>query len=442
MTRCVGDRSSSASAGGRAGDGELPLDPFEALRVTYGMLLGVEDFRVLAGYPRGKHLLHQSWLHGAGVVWGYQVAAEDSGEGHELRVGPGLAVDGLGQELPLHAPWCQDVQAWLDREIEQKVDLDYGLVDGHLQLVATLTAASRTCLTRPVPALADPCDVSRRITDESRVVEGTALTLTPRASGWTPAAVPGFHRVRALFGLDPVADGDEPGREASEELSAIERCQAAERPPALLAAFRRLAARDVKDLSPPRDPGDSAFPCVEEDPEVLLAKVVLDLDEAGRRVHSVTADTGVQSLVLPTTLLQELLCGIAPLVVGEGARPDAGGPRLIRDSVHWTDDRTLEFCLTRRANHGSLRHRAVHVSSLGADGWVVEDIAGIDYDGESTIILRLHERPAHPLVRLVLRGTGPTPVTGHHGVPLAGLDDGPPGSADDGHDAVLRIGRY
>lgn len=72
----------------------------------------------------------------------------------------------------------------------------------------------------------------------------------------------------------------------------------------------------------------------------------------------------------------------------------------------------------------------------------MEDIAAIGYDDGDTVTLRLHERPAHPLVRLVVRGTGPTPVTGRRGVPLAGLDDGAPGSVDEGHDAVLRIGRY
>ena len=53
--------------------GDLPATPFLAPRVAHGMLLGEDDFRYLIGYPRGKHLLHQAWLHGAGVVWGYPV---------------------------------------------------------------------------------------------------------------------------------------------------------------------------------------------------------------------------------------------------------------------------------------------------------------------------------------------------------------------------------
>ena len=56
----------------------------------------------------------------------------------------------------------------------------------------------------------------------------------------------------------------------------------------------------------------------------------------------------------------------------------------------------------------------------------------------------LHEPPAYDLVRVIVRGTGPTPVFGADPrVPLAGLVDGPPGGEDDGHDAVftLRVGR-
>ena len=54
------------------GDGP-PVDPFQALRVAYGMLLGEDDFRVLLGNPRGKQMLHAAWLHGSGVVWGMPV---------------------------------------------------------------------------------------------------------------------------------------------------------------------------------------------------------------------------------------------------------------------------------------------------------------------------------------------------------------------------------
>ena len=91
-------------------DDDLPVNPFLALRVSYGMLLGEEDFRDLMGNPRGKQMVHNSWLHGSGVVWGYQVRPDGA---RCLRVTPGLAIDGLGRELLLDTDHCVDLDRWL-----------------------------------------------------------------------------------------------------------------------------------------------------------------------------------------------------------------------------------------------------------------------------------------------------------------------------------------
>src|SRR5207245_1660443 len=82
--------------------GSLAADPYTSLAVHYGMLLGVSDFQVLVGNPRGKLQLHQAWQHGKGVVWGYGVVV-DSGSG-QLRVGPGLAVARDGAPRPAALP--------------------------------------------------------------------------------------------------------------------------------------------------------------------------------------------------------------------------------------------------------------------------------------------------------------------------------------------------
>src|SRR5207237_1270269 len=67
--------------------------------------------------------------------------------------------------------------------------------------------------------------------------------------------------------------------------------------------------------------------------------------------------------------------------------------------------------------------------------------AGIEHDPDDlTLSLVLDDQPASDLVRVIVRGTGPTPVFGEHPrVPLAGLVGGPAGSEDDGHDAVLTL---
>ena len=71
---------------GDCGTGDLPVNPYEALRVSYGMLLGADDFRAMIGNPRGKQMLHSAWLHGSGVVWGFDVCRDGL---LALRVSPG-----------------------------------------------------------------------------------------------------------------------------------------------------------------------------------------------------------------------------------------------------------------------------------------------------------------------------------------------------------------
>jgi hypothetical protein len=80
----------------------------------------------------------------------------------------------------------------------------------------------------------------------------------------------------------------------------------------------------------------------------------------------------------------------------------------------------------------------VVVTSLSDRGWVPEDLQRVTFDDSKNIVtVTFHDPPAYDLVRLIVRGTGPTPVFGANHVPLAGLLGGPPGTIDDGHDAVL-----
>ena len=85
---------------GDCSTGDLPVNPFEALRVSYGMLLGEDDFRALMGNPRGKQMLHSAWLHGSGVVWGFGVRVD----GLSLTYRPGLRWTGSGASCAARRP--------------------------------------------------------------------------------------------------------------------------------------------------------------------------------------------------------------------------------------------------------------------------------------------------------------------------------------------------
>jgi hypothetical protein len=436
MTRCCDDEATlpSCTCESCCG-GDLPVNPFVALRVAYGMLLDEDAFKTLMGNPRGKQMFHTSWLHRSGVVWGYQVCVD--GE-RVIKVSPGAAVDRVGRELLLESTMCLDVLDWVH---EQKLG---GPQEGcrTTTVEACLYAEFACCPTNPIPTLSNPCDVSRKHDDYSRVVETVKLQLKPSQCCERPEI---YHRVRVLLGLDEVGgDDDKAGEQA-----AIAAMVAASAPPdrrarELLDQFRQMAALDEMDLQPPVRDGEpcrSLFPALDECSGVVLAAVEVDIREEGgcTEVVAVRTEPLVRRALLPTATIQELTCGVAPGLLGVGPDSDAGGPRVIRESVTLSEDgRTLTFRVTAHLIPGSVR-RAIAITSLSARGWVDEDIDAIRYhDDDLAVVVSLADRPINEIVRLIVRGTGPTPVFGSDpAVPLAGLVGGPPGSADNGVDAVL-----
>lgn len=434
MTRCCDDEAALPPCECESCCGtDLPVNPFTALRVAYGMLLDEDAFKTMMGNPRGKQMFHTAWLHRSGVVWGYRVCRD--GE-VVIKVTPGAAVDRVGRELVLESSRCLDVRDWV---CEQELG---GPQEGcrTTTVEACLFAEFDCCQTSPVPTLSNPCDVSRKHDDYSRVVETVKLELRPGACPDHPEP---YHRVRVLLGLDEVGECDEAGEEAIIAAMVVATADANRRAPELLDQFRRMAALDEMDLEPPVRDGEpcrSLFPALDECAGVVLAAVEIDIKEDGgcTEIVDVRIEPLVRRVLLPTATIQELTCGVAPALIGNGAGGDAGGPRVIRESVELSSDgRTLTFNVTAPLIAGSVK-RAVAISSLSARGWVDEDIDSVSYAADDlAVIVNLADRPINEIVRLIVRGTGKTPVFGSDpAVPLAGFDDGPPGSADDGVDAV------
>jgi hypothetical protein len=470
---------------------DLPADPFTALRVSYGMLLGEPDFEVLMGNPRGKGMLHAAWLHGRGLVWGLEVSwtppasgpgggtsagsATGGTAGGVLRVEPGLAIDGWGRELRLDVAECLDLGAWAAERVRLGPEGDEpegaggapsGDADGapsegahsDRTLRGWVVAEFATCLDHPVPALADPCDVTRRHDVCARVVETVRL----RVRDMAPAEPPDHPRVRELLGLDceprkpglptcgsptctnPEHQPDAPDREVEASREAVSRAGPDQRACVLLGELRRLAALDAAELAPAVEDGDVAgmFPVTEDEAGVTLARLTVRVSGAGDcvRIDEVEVDLRGRRALLPTATIQDLVAGLAPGVLGEEGAPDAGGPRLVDGSLRWSPEHTqLEFRLTTAAMRGSLEH-GIGITSLSPrHGWADDEIAGVSlHDQGRRVVVHLDQPPAYPLVRVRIRGTGPTPIVGVDPVaPFAGHEGSPPGSADDGHDAVV-----
>ena len=431
---CVGTSHQTGSTTGDAVCSDLPDTPFVELRPVTGMLLGEDDFRVLVGNPRGKQMLHNGWLHGFGVVWGLGLELHD----RELRVLPGLALDGTGRELLLTSSWCVDLDSWA-RTWAEEHQLKSSCEEQEVEV--WVVAEFGCCLSRPMPALSDPCDVTRKHDDFSRVLETTRIRIVDER----PPRLRGFHRVRVLLGLDDVGDDDPAGNEGTAAAAEVAQAASDERAETLLHWFRRLAAADEMDLGPERREGDADLPfgpLLDEDSAVLLARLDVRVgDENGcLTVREVTIDPALRATLLPTRTIQELVCGLAPGLIGVDSDADAGGPRLIRDSVEWTSDLTrVSFRVTRSLEPGS-GEGSVEVSSLDPRrGWATDEVQRVQISsGGTTVHVYLDAAPTYDVVRLVIHGTGPRVLFGvDPPVPFAGVVGGPPGTADDGNDAVV-----
>ncbi len=303
-----------------------------------------------------------------------------------------------------------------------------------------------SCLSAPVPTLADPCDVTRKHDDFSRVIERVRVSLR---GGAVPGHVRRYHRVRVLVGLDHAGASDAPADQAMEARRGVAAAAPDRRPQELLRQFRRLAALDSIDLRPAWEAGDcypTLFPTAEEDSAVVLAGVEIDVRDVDgcSEIVEVRIDRECRTTLLPTATIQELTCGLAPGLIGDDSVVDAGGPRVIGEEVAFRESgRRLVIPVTASLAGNSVRG-TVGITSLTAEragGWVVEDIYDTRYDDTAmAIVVDLADRPINNLIRIVVKGTGPKPVMGRSpAVPLAGLVGGPPGNRHDGHDAVWTL---
>lgn len=429
--------------------GLLPVSPFYGVRYHFGMLLGVDDFETAQAYARGKMRLHNAWLHGAGVVWGLKVRFNDR---KELQVDPGLAVDAAGHELHLDVPVCVDVGQWYDKHKDDKRLVVTPTADG-VSFDAHVVVRFRACLTRQVPALAEPCVGAETDTAYSRAFETVDVLLVP---GKAPSSPPPYHRLRLLFMLDDLLPAGGPPSAADQQVL-TERAQIfalppAQQPAAYLAAFRRFAALDEIDLGPAAIPDGqrgSLFPVVDDAPVVLadIAGIALAGTTGSWTVTPGTVNPSVRPSHVATSTIQELLCG--PLFAAAGTPApgptppptDAGGPRVDPASVTRTGRRVV-FTTTAPLHAASVDPRAFVVTSFGNEGWNTIEIRTATFSAaENTVTLDLREDPADNVARLIAYGTGPTPLLGTNLVPLAGTAGGPPGTLHDGHDFVAMLRR-
>lgn len=393
------DISALKSCGSRE-TGDHPQTPYCSVNYHFGMLLGVGDFETEQSYHRGKMWLHTSWLHREGVVQGFDVRTQpDHGE---IRVLPGLAVDALGREIHLDADACLQVAAWFeDRRKKFPDDTGWFIEDaasGTFHFDGHVVVRFKTCLTRQVPALSEPCDSSGASTAYSRRCESVEILFRPRL--WTDPFGPGgmhagkprpYHRLRLLYGLDaPMRDAD--GKIVAGDLEVLQASRTAE-------SFRQFAALDEIDL---RAPEGEEFP-------VLLANVhgiTLKKTDSAWSLAVDKVDVTVRPVHVATATLQELASG--PALTGHAAVVVPGS--IAVDEV----GKKLTF-----ASNADLAEKSVAAAAFAltafdpVTGWatVTLDSTALGADRRTVALGFSGGLPAGAeLVRLVVHGSGSTPL--------------------------------
>jgi hypothetical protein len=443
------------------GDSELlPLSPFSSLNYHFGMLLGVNDFETEQGYPRGKMWLHNAWLHRDGVVWGFGVTVDDARG--EIRVKPGLALDAAGHELHLDAEYCINVGEWFDKH---EKDPGFNLVPGGFE--AHVVICFRACLNRQVPSLMEPCDNGGTGTAYSRVSETLEILLLPNKAA---ERVYPYHRLRLMFGLDEAktleqtkldelkkkeseAAGNTPDDQALldavnrdqavlDEVKRIKVLTAAQQPAEWLKAFHRFAALDEIDLQPATSKDGARrllFPGREDDCVVLadIAELKLTRNDNRWLLSGGKVDTSVRPAHVATTTIQDLLCG--RLLAAPEPQPGAdNGPRIDPRSIVFLTAKAIMFTVDKELHDLSVEPPAFSVSCFDPEkGWQKARVNAASYGGgeTKTVVLDL-DVAVSGRVRLIVFGTGPTPLLGADLVPFAGVAGGPPGTLHNGHNFV------
>ena len=438
MANCVG---------GDNGLGELlPLSPYSALSYHFGMLLGVDDFETEQAYHRAKHRLHNAWLHREGVVWGFDVVAnDDDKEKGEIRVTSGLALDAAGHELHLEADACLNVAKWLEKH-DKDPNLEVETTDDEKKIKrAHVVIRFKACLTRQVPALMEPCNNAGTGTAYSRVFETVEILMIP---GPPPVKVPPYHLLRLLFGLEPAETEEGGAVKANDQavldaLAAIVALPEADRPPALMAAFHRFAALDEIALTPAKSEDDARvllFPGRDDEPVVLadITDLTLQKKTGSWILTGGNIDTAVRPSHVATTTIQDLLCGPAfGAVAAESPGSGNAGPQVDRASVKFVSPTQIEFLVDKDLQITSVTPAGFSVSTFDTtNGWQVIDVLEAGFDPATKTVKIALGAKLSGRVRLIVSGTGPTPLLGDDLVPLAGEIGGPAGTEHDGQDFV------
>jgi hypothetical protein len=219
---------------------------------------------------------------------------------------------------------------------------------------------------------------------------------------------------------------------------------------------------DEMDQAPAAgDPGDifPLFPALDTAPLPLADVFGISLQPVDNcwKLTDGEVDNTVRPVHVPTSTIQELLCGpLCRCVVDSSASeprettasrsaadapvsgPDAGGPRIDPNSVRIRGEKIRFDFQGAPLLKASVDPRGILVTSFDTrDGWIPSTVRAVNYNtNRKRLTVDLQDAPGGNLIRLIVRGTGEFPFLGRNRIPLAGALGGPPGGEFDGNDFV------
>lgn len=154
-----------------------PLDPSKRVKYTAGLVLGVDEFTQEQTYHAARDRLHNRLLHGYGTISGLKVSHRATGEGPEVVVSAGAAVDPRGQIVCVRSAQCARLDPWLQAnaaDVQQAASSLPGTVSVYVVL------RYRDCEADWVPVPGGPCRLQDDSRTPSRLVDAFDLTFTLR----------------------------------------------------------------------------------------------------------------------------------------------------------------------------------------------------------------------------------------------------------------------
>ncbi len=482
----------------RQGDARLPIDPWRSLAVHFGMLLGVEDFKTVDAYHRGKMWLHSAWLHREGVIWGLAPSLpEQGGELRgELRIEAGLALDACGRELHLDRAACIDLGRWftarakeLLAELGPKPEGEQVITPKPLVDAAIAAAKDAKAAAGKQPVALAPINrvdsyggsIERPI--ERPLAPERAYGLAWTAEGYVkldahvrmrfvgcldrqvPALVEpcdgagrttAYSRVYETVELElvpglPEASPqpyphlrmlfglDEPEGDVKAAREAIAALPPSEQPAAFEEEFHRFAAIDAAALAPANESDGSTLgllPAVDPAWFVLAELHGLTVAPDGDAWQLVE----VEQLIWdqrPTHVATRPLQDLvaASLAALPAPSSDAGGPRIIRASLTIAP-KQLSFSTNEPIELDSLAPERVQVSAfVPGGGWKTLTVSAAKLGSDGTSVTVEHDELPDTATRVRLR------VDGTSSTPVLGVDGWPLAGADDDPPTSAHAGR-